>query len=660
MVNPNNNISRYPHEDAKETTRTKPLAPPGNDTFRKSMNGRSSGKNQEEQALTEKQGKSPSLFDLSSSKKNSSPSSIKNPDSPVIPEPKTHLASSDEPLLDNQTPTPFNPSTGSSDELNSIDSVINSGKSKIKPQAHTTVVEKESITKQPNIKPSAMAVDQQDSVIKPNIKPSANVIPTQETTKRADYKPHAYVAEGSESERVEQFRMDRNYRSSAATTHSESKNLVESVSSENSSENRSSNNPSSSEQERLYTEVREGRERTRMRPDRNQQENPDSRYATNEDQKLRNSNINRHTKATDSAHTTDQTFTKEQQQLRIKKQQIKKQQEDPHVAHTQTASHVQSEKVKGLKESSFESPLLGDSSEEMSFENNALGTSLKKPMKSDEILSIQTSEDLSMQVEGTLLSSDENLSSPLARLDNPEKQMSEAVSGTIQKNVHSEIIAKKEMRENSDKLVAGLEGEVAELKGDQRKDNKTKPHHLETRHINIEVAPTIQTASSQTGMTDTQPPLPHQTTEELASQIISQIQVLTTKDEMRTTVTLKNPPVLEGATITLTASNNAKSEFNISIANLSDKGKEMLDLHLKENSLIDNLSKKGVTVHTLTTSTQPESFVILDDKAHREKQEQQPREQHSHPNERRQEEDRQQGRQQQRRHNQENEEEETE
>lgn len=551
MVNPNNSISRYPQEDAKETSRTKPVVPPGNDNFRKSMDGRSPGKDQEEQALAGKtKERTPSLFDLSSSRKpQANSSAIESPDSPVLPEPKTELTSS------------------------------------------------------------------------------------------YAYEPQAEESEG--------YGIDTTYKQNARATNSESSIANEDPSFDNVSQNDTLNRSSE-------RDVSDKADLTRSQ--RNSQELADSnRNVSNDEQKHSKKNV----KTADLSQNSE-IQTKEQQQLRIKKQQIQQQQkQNPQMGQTQTASQAPSGSIKGLKDSSFEAPLEG-SSEELSLEshlNNSFGAPLK-PVKGDERFSLQ---DGGGDFQFDAISPTDEFGAQLARLDSPENQISETiVGGTIQKNLKSDAISKKEMMDNSGKLIAGLDEAVAESKGnggDLSKD-KTKSQLVDAKQMNIEAVPTIQTTPLQTEIADTQQPLPLQTTEELATQIISHIQTLTTKDEMRTTVTLKQPPLLEGATITLTASNNAKKEFNISIANLSPEAKTRLDVHLKENSLIDNLGEKGITVHMLTTTTQVESFVILDDKAYREQQEQ-PREQQSQPNERRRDEEGgQQGRQQKRQRNQENDDEE--
>ncbi len=99
------------------------------------------------------------------------------------------------------------------------------------------------------------------------------------------------------------------------------------------------------------------------------------------------------------------------------------------------------------------------------------------------------------------------------------------------------------------------------------------------------------------------------TIREIAAQIVESIQIMRKDDLTTTLVTLRHPPILEGATISLTTSDHAKREFNISFANLSPQAKLFIDRKLNEDSLTATLERKGIIVHMLTTTTQPETLI---------------------------------------------------
>jgi GTP-dependent phosphoenolpyruvate carboxykinase len=74
-------------------------------------------------------------------------------------------------------------------------------------------------------------------------------------------------------------------------------------------------------------------------------------------------------------------------------------------------------------------------------------------------------------------------------------------------------------------------------------------------------------------------------------------------------VTLKHPPLFAGTTIVVTAFDNAKNEFNISIENLTQAGKQMMDQENNRNNLLLALEQKGYAVHILSTTTLTETRV---------------------------------------------------
>jgi hypothetical protein len=187
-----------------------------------------------------------------------------------------------------------------------------------------------------------------------------------------------------------------------------------------------------------------------------------------------------------------------------------------------------------------------------------------------------------------------------------------------------ELVKQQQVAANGKKVVKGS-GEESSFETDKLgRPSKTKKNGKadETRsekgaeakgetaaaiHADIQ-AVGFQTEKAQ----ETQETSRSATIRELAAQIVDRIQVMRRDNETHTTITLRHPPVLEGATITLTTTDNAKREFNISFANLSADAKLMLDRKLKEDPLTDSLERKGIVVHMLTTTTEPETRIATD------------------------------------------------
>ena len=145
----------------------------------------------------------------------------------------------------------------------------------------------------------------------------------------------------------------------------------------------------------------------------------------------------------------------------------------------------------------------------------------------------------------------------------------------------------------------------------------------------LAVNASIQSVAFQTEKTqETQETTQSATIKDLAAQIVDRIQVMRKEDQTSTIITLRHPPLLEGATITLTTSDHAKREFNIAFANLSPEAKLFLDRMLKEDPLTETLERKGIIVHMLTTSTQAENLLSAESgQASRDRQEQQQQQQ---------------------------------
>lgn len=137
--------------------------------------------------------------------------------------------------------------------------------------------------------------------------------------------------------------------------------------------------------------------------------------------------------------------------------------------------------------------------------------------------------------------------------------------------------------------------------------------------------PPVQGTGFSTEKVQEAPPASRSATiRELAAQIIERIQVMRKKDETHTMVTLRHPPILAGATLTIATTDQAKKECTITFANLSPEAKVFLDRKLKEDSLTENLDRKGIVVHQLTTTTEAQPLVATEaGQASKDQQEQQ-------------------------------------
>lgn len=144
------------------------------------------------------------------------------------------------------------------------------------------------------------------------------------------------------------------------------------------------------------------------------------------------------------------------------------------------------------------------------------------------------------------------------------------------------------------------------------KDQKSSTSSVSSEHgksAGMIVNPPQVAVSFQGSTVHESPKTSSSTIREIATQIIDRIQIMKKEGETSTMITLRHPPLLAGSTITLHATDHAKNEFNISFANLSHQGKIFLDRMLKEDPLNLALERKGIIVHHLVTTTQPETLI---------------------------------------------------
>ncbi len=98
--------------------------------------------------------------------------------------------------------------------------------------------------------------------------------------------------------------------------------------------------------------------------------------------------------------------------------------------------------------------------------------------------------------------------------------------------------------------------------------------------------------------------------QDIVNQLIEKAYEMSLDGKTETTITLKHPPILQGANLIVTSFDSAKNEFNIAFENLSQQGKYLLDLSANQALLLNALHEKGYAVHIFTTTTIAEHLVI--------------------------------------------------
>lgn len=91
--------------------------------------------------------------------------------------------------------------------------------------------------------------------------------------------------------------------------------------------------------------------------------------------------------------------------------------------------------------------------------------------------------------------------------------------------------------------------------------------------------------------------------QDLVDQMVKQITILSSSGKTDTMITLKHPPLFEGANLTVTTFNSAKGQFNITFENLSQAAKQLIDMSENQTALKSSLEQKGYMVHILVATT---------------------------------------------------------
>jgi hypothetical protein len=103
--------------------------------------------------------------------------------------------------------------------------------------------------------------------------------------------------------------------------------------------------------------------------------------------------------------------------------------------------------------------------------------------------------------------------------------------------------------------------------------------------------------------------VPVRSIQDIINQMIAKVTEIKTTGQTDTVVTLKYPPLFEGAQIVVTSFDNAKNEFNISIENLTQQAKNLMDQKVNRDHLLSSLEQKGYAVHILATTTVTENRI---------------------------------------------------
>ena len=157
-------------------------------------------------------------------------------------------------------------------------------------------------------------------------------------------------------------------------------------------------------------------------------------------------------------------------------------------------------------------------------------------------------------------------------------------------------------------LLAGTQNKQAQIDKTLAQKGKSASQSIrdqqDTSTINLMAVGQQGTEISMNLDMKAQSPLPPvKSMQELINLMVKEAQSMEAEGKTDTTVTLKYPPIFEGAQLIVTSFDSARGEFNISFENLTAAAQQLISMRENKESLLHALEQKGYHVHIVTAST---------------------------------------------------------
>lgn len=191
----------------------------------------------------------------------------------------------------------------------------------------------------------------------------------------------------------------------------------------------------------------------------------------------------------------------------------------------------------------------------------------------------------------------------------PTPKVKEPIKPPLEATKNVQITNKIQTQPQESKTTSDKPSKVSSKKENQEeKKTSTSSERKEVEGSVFAPTPAMSFHAETSGKPDVVSQTSRKEIADLVSELVKRIEVMQKGNETHTTITLSHPPAFKDATITLTNTESAKREFNISFANLSSQGKILLDQALRDNSLVDRMKEKNLIIHVVTTSTEPQTL----------------------------------------------------
>jgi len=133
----------------------------------------------------------------------------------------------------------------------------------------------------------------------------------------------------------------------------------------------------------------------------------------------------------------------------------------------------------------------------------------------------------------------------------------------------------------------------------QKKEHERTPSHITPQTVEAESIKPLAEMNVQQ-----EKPVDVSTTRtdfmKLAEQISDGIATIIREAETTITISVKYPPLFEGASLTITEQSIAKKEFNVTFFNLSPEARKLIEMTENQHQIRQALIDRGYTLHMIT------------------------------------------------------------
>lgn len=268
---------------------------------------------------------------------------------------------------------------------------------------------------------------------------------------------------------------------------------------------------------------------------------------------------------------------------------------------------------------------------------------LKKTEKDNEEPEKKTKSVTDDEPEEIVLNEDDTKDQPLSLFDltrgkqsSPPafatKEKAETIGAESPSELFSKLTSKTPKKVASDEFSSHMNQEVVDTKKDKF-TTRFATEQPDLSYVNPLGLASQQSSALAQDVKAAKATISATQMQDMIDQMVKSLKTIQESGKTDTMLTLKHPPVFSGVNVIISSYDSAKGEFNVAFENLTQAGKQILDMRANQDSLRQALEQKGYAVHIVVTTTLIENRPIAEntpqassDQREKEQQEQQEKE----------------------------------